>query len=260
MTQYMLEPLILGFVLMLTRIGAFIVFFPLFGGRRLPNLVKVGLSVSLTLCWFPIVPNHMLFHASAADGPAAWLQFAVCVLREVIVGGAIGFAFGLFLEPARIAGSYIGNEMGLNQASLIDPGTNVMTNIVGEIFQSFAILLLLGANVHHGILTVVYQSFFALPIGKFWSDAPLDALVVESSQVHRDGVLLAAPVGICLFLTIVMLGVLMKASPQINIFSLGFTLRLTVGLGALLVFLPAMAVHLQWLIQESAIDWMRFFR
>ena len=176
----------------------------------------------------------------------------MAIIREAILGATMGFGFGLFLLPTRIAGAWVGQEMGLTMASLADPAQQGSVNIVGQLFEALGVLIFFALDVHHILLTVVNRSFERWPAGHPLSITPGLLIMDSMGRAHGLGLLLAAPIGVCLFLTIIVLAVLTKASPQLNLFSVGLTVRLVVGLTGMFVFLPDLCRMIQTLFLRIA--------
>ncbi len=246
-----LEVWLLAFTLILVRVTTFVSVFPLFGGKSLPRLIKIGLSISLSLFWLSTYPLSSLAALAFTHSNIHWLAFGLAVVRELIMGAMLGFAFGLLVLPARIAGSYIAQELGLTLASLADPATNSQTNAVGQLFESLAIILFFVFNIHHVVLGSLHASLQRWPVGGDIAWGTLHLFPAALDEAHEWGFLLAAPLATCLFVTLVLLVVLMKVAPQFNLFSIGLTLRLALGLVATVVFFPEMMAMMVQILQRA---------
>ena len=229
-----------AFVLVLARVSTFFLVFPLFQYGNVPRLVKVSLVMSLSLSWLVGFVTFGQWHVpSVIDG--GWCSFAVTLAGEVVTGGALGYFFGLFFLPAEIAGAYVGQEMGLSMATIADPVSGTSKNILGDAFGALAMLIFLGNDIHHLVIGTLYLSF-ASGIGHFGlRELEVTRFTSGLCQAERWGIELAAPVAVVLFLTTVLLAVMVRNSPHLNLFSVGTMLRLAFGLVATLIFLPDMA-------------------
>lgn len=242
----------IAFMLILTRVSLFLAMLPWFGDRSMPRLVKVGMAVALTYLWFgELVAGTSKESFSLAAGH--WLALAIAVGREALFGAVLGYWFSLLLLPARIAGSYIGQEMGLTMATVTDPATQVSGNVVGTLFETFALAVFFVADIHHVVLGVLQASFVKFPVGgEAQLGLPIVAMSGRVAAAHHWGLELAAPVAICLFLNLVAMALLMKAVPQLNLFSVGLTLRLSVGFLATFLFLPEMIAMVAGAVGNAA--------
>jgi flagellar biosynthetic protein FliR len=242
---------VLSFTLILARVSALVATFPLLAGRGLPRLVKIGLAMSLAWMWFGVYGPAPSAAVSQLAGNVHWLAVAVAVAREVLLGAVLGFSFGLFLAPLRVAGAYIAQEMGLTLASIADPSQGDPTNIVAQFLEALGVLLFFALDLHHGLLLTAHVSLQRWPFGSPLPPLSAMAVVGGVDDAQQWGLLLAAPVGVCLFVTSVVIVFLAKSAPQLNLFSVGLAVRLGVGLLTCLVFLPDMWLMMQQLLGKA---------
>jgi len=241
------------FVLVMGRVAAFLSTFPIFGHSPTPKLVRVGICLAITLAWLPDVqPNY-----AAQTPPDHWLAYTFIIGREVMIGGLLGIAFGLLLLPMKIAGGYLSQEMGFSFSGLTDPTSQSSSSTFGTLFDTLGVLLFFSFNVHHLVFFALHESFSFVPLGQGSSLAAASFYATGFSNAHQVGLLIIAPVGICLFTTLVVLMMLMKASPQLNLFSIGFSVRIGVGFVALLCLLPTIltAASLFFLNAADSVPW-----
>ncbi|HZU37830.1 MAG TPA: flagellar biosynthetic protein FliR [Gemmataceae bacterium] len=238
----MIEAAVLAFSLILARVGTFVATLPLFGGSDVPRVVKIGLTFGLSCLWFGSgLPSLDGLVASAGVG---WPPYVLALAREAVLGAVLGFAFGLIFVPLRVAGEYIGQEMGLALAPLVDPTSDNPAAVVTQVFEMLGMLLFLGLDGHHAFLAGLHVTFVHWPIGGTGGLPGIPFLVRGASAAQEWGLLLAAPIGICLFATTVLLTLFARAAPQLNTFSVGMALRVVVGLVATIVLLPSMVAAL----------------
>ncbi|NNE01514.1 MAG: flagellar biosynthetic protein FliR, partial [Pirellulaceae bacterium] len=218
------------FMLVLTRVSAFIAFFPLFSKKQLPSLVKAGLAGALSLFWFCQIEANM--------GPTEQVinqmsGFTGCMLliKEGMIGIVLAIAMGLFFWPARIAGSYVGQELGLSMASISDPGSQDSSTLLSRIFETFAILLFFALNLHHFLILVIHHSFENVISRGSLLELPTERLVGMLNGASDYGLMIVAPLLIGFMLVTLVLAFLNRAAPTLNLFSIGMPLR--VGLGIL---------------------------
>lgn len=234
----MIEALVTGFVLVLARVGTFVAIMPFFGGASLPRTVKAGLTMALTVFWYSSMDKGPTVDLAGKTVAAQWLVFAIVVGREVLLGACLAFALSLFLAPVRVAGEYLGEEMGLIVSPFIDPASPNLAGAVTQVFEALGILVFLGIDGHHIFFAILDGTFQRMPVGQ-GIHLPSAGLVVDGvATVQELGLLLIAPVGMCLFLTSIVLALMAKVAPQLNIFSVGFALRALVGLTTLWLFAP----------------------
>lgn len=227
----MIEALLVTFALTLARVGTFIVVLPLLGGPNVPHLVKVGFSLALAVLFFEI----------RTDDPqlaVTWFSFALALGREILLGGLIGFALSLFLMPARVAGALIAQESGLTYANVVSTTGAGSTNPFSAFLEMIASLVFFTLDLHHIFLLMLQESLRSFPIGRAFV-LPRWDLLTAVSAAQEGGILLAAPVALCLFLTTVGLVMMTRAAPQLNLYSVGFPARVLASLAAMVVLIPS---------------------
>ena len=244
----MIELWAISFTLVLARVGTFVATMPLFGGRGLPRMVKMGLAFALVGVWLGQVKSSL--ELAAVSLGAQPISYAIALGREMVLGAVLGFAFGLLLLPAQIAGAFVGQEMGLTLASITDPSGQNRSNVMGQVFELMAILMFFGLDMHHVLIGVLDSTFVHWPIAGTGWPVPAGAVIDGLSVAHQWGLLLAAPVAACLFLTAIMLALLARAAPQLNLLTIGFALRVGVGLVATLLFMPELGLAMGGIFQH----------
>jgi flagellar biosynthetic protein FliR len=232
--------------LLLARLGAFVAVMPPFSGQT-PRLVRVGLVVALAGFYLGQVSpewDPSLAGKAASVDP---FRYGVALAREALIGAAMGFAFGLFVLPARIAGEFLTSQIGLNVAPLPGPTGEEAAGPLTGIFETVAALVFLVADGHHIVLAALHASFVALPLG---GTAIPDArpMVNGLAVAYEMGMLLAGPLAACLFLLAVTLAVMARTAPQLNIYSVGFSLQVLVVMVGGLFLLPEFVLTLHAVI------------
>jgi flagellar biosynthesis protein FliR len=233
--------------LLLARLGAFAGVMPLFGART-PRMVRVGLTVALAAFYLSTEPPK----PEAGAGPEVQIesfQYALAVARETLIGAAMGFAFGLFLLPARVAGEFITTQVGLNITPQVGPTGDESAGTITTVFETVAGLVFLIANGHHVVLAALHASFALYPLGG--TTVPQAAPAVNGlAGAYEMGVLLAAPLAACLFLLAVTLAIMARAAPQLNVYSIGFTLQVLVVLFGGLFLLPELVLTINAIVAQ----------
>ena len=249
--------------LILARVGAFVAVMPPFATRT-PRSVRAAFAVALTAFYLtsaaPIWDAG--FARSAIDTYP--LRYALALVRETLLGASMGFTFALFLLPARIAGEFVTQQIGLNAAQAIGPtgdgGGGPLTNA----FETAGGLLFLGLDGHHTVLLALHGSFSLMPLGggvlplgmglEPGQNPMLDGL----TSAYEMGLLLAAPLALCLFLLSVALAIMTRAAPQLNVYSIGFTLQVTVVLIGTLFLLPEIVRSIGVILDRTGQSLPRF--
>jgi flagellar biosynthesis protein FliR len=232
--------------LFLTRVLALVATAPVFGTAIPWNGHRLALGVALAAVLLPAVGDP------SWSGPSFGLALVPLVVRELIVGTFLGFIVVGAFAAVRAAGELIGNEMGLNLASILDPTTGAPTAVAGMLYQVCAGLLFLAVGAHRWVIAGLARSFERVPVGAFELGAdPVAGVVTLARGLVEGGLVLAAPVMVALFLVTVSLGVLSRAVPQLNILDVGYALRVAAALGAIALLMPALRVGIESLLRAT---------
>ncbi len=205
---------------------------PVFSQRSVPMRVKVALAFFIAVASQASLPAMPVI---ALDSALAW----IVVLQQVLIGVSLGFAVRVVFAAVEFAGEVIGLQMGLNFAGFFDPVTATQGTASGRFFGTMVAFLFIIINGHLAIIVALVKSFSAFPVGPE-PFAFLRAVQphVWGSEVFAIGLWIALPlVGMLLFVNLV-LGVISRVAPQINIFAIGFPITLGVGLVGMLLTLP----------------------
>lgn len=212
-------------ILILTRVSAFLTAFPLFARRQLPRMVKVGIALSLTLFWLSTYDSTV----GAAMANLSAIQACLLLGKEAVIGFFLAFTMGLFFWPIRIAGSYIGTELGLSMAAINDPSSQESSTVVSAILEAFTVLMFFMLNMHHFFLLALNESFLSFNALEFMQ-LPYEDIVLAVNDIHERGLTLGAPVIIVLGGISLGISFLVKAAPTFNLFTVGLPIRLFAGL------------------------------
>ncbi|HEX7556173.1 MAG TPA: flagellar biosynthetic protein FliR [Leptolinea sp.] len=215
------------FLLALTRVLAILVQIPVFGSEVIPNQVKIGLGVILTMIVIPWSPLPV----DAIATP--WLAFAGLVFRELVIGFLAGFAAALTFGAFQTAGKLIDMSSGFGAGQVFNPAMSEAGGTLDQFFILVVMLYFLLTNGHHVFLLGLNDTFKLLPLNQPLPELNPEALLRISSGLITSGVQMAIPVVGALFLTDLTLGLLSKVAPQINVFFLGLPIKVWVGIFAL---------------------------
>ncbi len=213
------------FLLILVRVASFVYVCPFFGGRQTPNLVKIGFSFLLSV---------MLYGVSPFEAPDynTVIGFTVIILKEVMAGFLIGYAVQICEQIASFAGTVVDMQIGLSMVSIMDPTTNEQVTITGSLYSQVLTMMLILTGMYQYILRALADTFKLIPINSavINSDRLLESILVFLRDYIVIGFRICLPIFIITFITNVVLGVLAKVSPQMNMFAVGIQIKICVGL------------------------------
>lgn len=216
---------ILVFLVVLARVGGLVTFAPFWSHKGAAMKVRVMLAGVLALALTPIVMNRI------AQPPSEIGPFTLVLLGEVLIGMVLGYVGRVVFSAFELAAHIISSQMGFSLAGTIDPSTQAQTAAFGIIAQMLALMVLLSIDGHHWFLMATVKSFSTTPPGAFsLSPQLLDLILRLSGNALTVGVTLAAPAIIVLLSVELSLEFLGRTAPQLQVFFLGFPLKIGVGL------------------------------
>lgn len=229
----------------MVRIGAAFVVAPIFGAVGVPLQVRVGLSGAIAVL---VLGTHAIAPPPTVFAVATFLSVAA----EALVGFALGFVLQIAFAAPLVASEVIGGAMGLGFASAIDPQNGRSSPALGQFFSILLTLLFLSVDGHLVLVDLLVRSYTALPPGAAWLDAGhLRAIAFFGGYAFLAGLLLALPVGFLLLCLNLVVGMMSRAAPSLNLFAVGLPASLAVGVVAIAVAFPAMGDYMQVIIRDG---------
>lgn len=218
------------------RPGAAFVAAPVFGASFVPVQLRLVVALAVGIAALNAV------HFTLPEAGLASIDGLLLVGGEVTAGLALGFAVQIGFSAALLAGEAIGNAMGLGFAAMADPLTGQSSPAIGQLLAILATFLFLSVDGHLALAASVVQSYQALPPGNAWLPASgMMALVQFGGTLFAAGLSIALPVGSALVLIQIVMGVLARSAPALNLFSVGLPAALLAGLVLLAMAIPVMA-------------------
>lgn len=246
----LLQTWIVSLLWPLTRILGVIAAAPIFNHTAIPNQVKLGLGIMLTLIIVPTLPALPQFEIFSFQG-------LLILVQQLIIGLAIGFSMRMVFSAVELAGQLIGMSMGLGFASFYDPQTRGQSTAVNQFLVLLAMLIFLSLEGHLLIITAVANSFVSMPITLGGSGIDALKIAMWGETIFSVGLLLALPAVAALLITNMALGILTKTAPQLNLFGIGFPITLSLGLLVIALSLPGMLKPIENFIEQGVNNMMQ---
>jgi flagellar biosynthetic protein FliR len=223
-------------LLILLRITAFIVICPGFSFRGLPNIFKVTLAIGITLMVYTVVPEMAMV--------GGMFELLMLAIKETVFGLAIGYVTNLVFSAIEIAGQLIDLQVGFSMGSVFDPNLDISASNYGRFYYWLSIMVFFLLDLHHVVINTLIKSFEYVPLNALnYNGASTEAVLRIFSRIFELGLNLAAPMIIVVLLADVILGVISRTVPQINVLMLGMPLK------AMVSFFVAM-ISLSWLMNS----------
>lgn len=220
-------------LIIFSRLLGFITQAPVFNRKEIPTLVKISFAFLMT-----ITITLVLKPAS----PPADNSLVLSILLNFAVGSMIGFMARLILIAIDSGADMINMQMGLSSAMMLDPSTQTQVSIVEKIFSMLAILIFIELGGVYWLFEAFMRSFELFPV--YSASIPLakivnmDYLVQMTSNVLYMGLQIASPILLATLAQDIILGVISKTAPQVNVFQLSFLFKPVLGAAIIVWILP----------------------
>ncbi len=220
------------FLLVLFRISGLTLAAPIFSSSGIPIRAKIGFTFVTALMIAPTVWHTLPTRITLPDVVSA-------VFGELLIGLILGFSVTIVFVGARMAGMLIGQQAGLAMGRVMNPMADGQSTLVGQMFFLVYFMIFLGAGGHLAMVAALLDTFQAIPPGSFrFSESFLTLAVQLLSAAMAMSIRLAAPALIALFMTSLAMGFLSRTIPQLNVLTVGFAVRILVGLSVAAISLP----------------------
>jgi len=232
------------FVLVLVRVSVILFMLPIFSAAQVNSMVRFGLGLAVTfVVWSTVPPVAPL----EGLGPLAAAIFSQC-----FIGFIFGFVAFLVFVGIQFAGEIIDLEVGFSIVNVINPLTSQNVSVLGELELAMGSLIYLTANAHHALFQGLAGSFTLVPL-PYVSITPLlqTDVMLFFTQAFFMVFQIAAPIGIALFLTNIVLALMTRVAPQLNVFAVGFPLQIMIGLTMMIISLPLLEVVLPQVFEQT---------
>lgn len=237
------------FILPLFRVTAVLMTMPILGTKMLPARIRLYAAMAITVVIVPGLPPL------PEIDPLSLRGVLLCA-EQVIVGALFGLALQMLFQAFVVAGQVIAVQMGMAFASMMDPANGVNVAVVSQFMTMLVSVLFLVMNGHLVVFEVLTESFTTLPVGNALMVSHFWEMAGRLSWVLGAGLLLVLPAITALLVVNIAFGVMTRAAPQLNIFSIGFPLTLVLGLVIFWITLADILSHYQLLASE-ALQWLR---
>jgi flagellar biosynthetic protein FliR len=249
------EGQIVAFVLVLLRIIAFLIAWPIFGTSLVAAPVKILLALTIALTMFPVVHFDNVQYLKFSE------EIIFLSVRETCIGLALGFMMRMFFFAVAIAGEIISISMGLASAQLFNPSMGTQTNVIEQFQNILATIFFLAINGHHLFIAGLGKSFELLPVSAIGLNyKAFTSFAIASQEVILMGLKMSAPVLVAIFLANLSMGILGKAVPQINVLVTSFSVTIILGFAVMILMLPFSVHEMNNLMNQMAEHFFKMMR
>ncbi len=233
-------PQVIGFMLVVARLSGLFLIAPVFSSPMIPPRIKLMALLALAATLTPIVAT------AAPTVPTGILPLLIAMATESIIGFALGFSVAIVFSAVQVGASLIDTSIGFSMANIIDPLNNAQASVLGSFYSLVATLAFLAVNGHHWLLAGFKRSYDTIALGATPDiEQMMSNLFLTFGSLFAMAFQIAAPVLITLLLVDVVLGIVARVVPQMNVFFVGIPLKIGVGLIAVIIGLPTFTGFLE---------------
>ncbi|MGL4593679.1 MAG: flagellar biosynthetic protein FliR [Thermoguttaceae bacterium] len=208
---------ILVFALLLTRVSGIVIMAPVFGGAEIPPQFRALLAFSLSIL---MMPSQWTLQIAE---PSNLTAFAILILAELLIGIALGFGIAIFFTGMTVAGELIGQLGGLSASQIFDPGSGDQVPLLSRMFHYLAVVVFASIGGLRVLIASLLDTCETLPlgVGDYQSSMALSLVSILSLSFSLS-IRVAAPVMVAVLVSLLVMGLLGKTLPQLNLMSVGF--------------------------------------
>lgn len=218
------------FLLVFIRMSVFIVVCPAFSMKAIPPVLKVALSGGLALAVLSSFPEVPELYPT--------FTFISLGIKEMMIGFAMGYVTLLYFTAVEMAGKFVDSQVGFSMGEMYDPNLGVTTSYYGRVYYWISICIFFLTNLHHALLRSLVLSYTWIPISQTsFTHFGTEGMVRLFGQIFGLAFQLAVPLIVVALLSEVVLALLSRTVPQINVLILGMPLKVLVSLIFFMLFL-----------------------
>lgn len=232
------------FIIIMIRVTSMIAVAPFFNGREMPRRIKVGIAFFFSL----IIAGMVDYDSISYQGNVG---YTMLVLQEGITGLLIGLGAQLALYILDFSGHTIDMEIGFSMVQEMDPTTRVQTTVTANLYSYAFMLLFLVSDMHYFLVDAIFDSYQLIPVGGAKISGNLyTVMLTYATDYFIIGFRIILPIFTCILIMNVILGILAKVAPQMNMFVIGMQLKITMGLTVIFITLQLFAGVADFLFEE----------
>jgi flagellar biosynthetic protein FliR len=227
------------FLLVFTRVFSFMVIAPFFALPGIPTLAKFGLSFFLAVVIYPVLPG------TPVNVSGNLIGYMLALTKETITGLSLGILVNIIFSGIRNAGQYMDFQMGFGLANAVDPLTGIQGTMIGQFINLLGLVFFFNIDGHHRLINAFGNSYQLVPLNAAGFNYASGLIAAKAfAGMSLLALQISAPLLAVLIIVDLALGFVAKAAPQINVFLLGFPLKILAGLFILFIILPLLATPL----------------
>ncbi len=220
------------FFLAFMRISG-LLFTSIFSRRNIPMQARVMLCLTLTVMLFPLYPKI---------GPLAYssvIGYLFLMALELLFGMVMGYVMNAFMMLVFTSGTLIDMQMGFGMVNVFDVQANISVPIMGNLLNLILMMVFIATNGHLKLIEIIHLTFFRAPIGHILVDTGIVSVALDVFlRTFTLAIMVAMPFVASGLVLEVALGIIVRTVPQMNVFVVGFPLKIAIGFIVTMVCIP----------------------
>ena len=230
------------FVFVLCRLGGLMMTAPILGAQVVPLRIRGLLAVALALLVTP------LFSSLPVDPPVHLVDLVVMLAQELLLGLTLGLGVMILFMGLQVAGQTVAQMSALSLADIFDPTFDSNLSVFSQLLEVVALSCFLLIGGHRLVMAGLLETFQWISPGEIsFSQGVVSTLTDILTQSFLLGIRAAAPTIVALLMSIIVLGLISRTLPQLNILAVGFSLNAIVLIGTLSLSLGTIV----WMFQHE---------
>ena len=220
------------FFLAFMRISG-LLFTSIFSRRNIPMQARILLCLTLTVALFPLYPKI---------GPLAYSSvfgYLGLMALELLFGMIMGYVMNAFLTLVFTSGTLIDMQMGFGMVNVFDVQANISVPIMGNLLNLVLMMVFIATNGHLKLIEIIHLTFFRAPIGHILVDVNIVQIALDVFvRTFTLAIMISMPVVAAGMVLEVALGIIVRTVPQMNVFVVGFPIKIMVGMLVMMMCIP----------------------
>ncbi|ARG97965.1 flagellar biosynthetic protein FliR [Legionella micdadei] len=222
----------------LPRISGLFLTMPLVSSVLVPTRIRIVFAFTVAFLCAPFINENLSF--LHFDG-----GYVAIIVHELLLGLLMGFVLQVVFQVFVLGGQVIAMQAGLGFATMVDPATKASVPLVSQFYLMMISLIFLTINGHLAVFDALLGSFQKMPVGKISLGlAAIGSVLAFSGWMFKEAVLVALPAILSLLIVNLGFGIMTRVAPQLNIFSIGFSITLMMGMVIIRISLPGVAAQI----------------
>jgi flagellar biosynthetic protein FliR len=230
------------FTLVLTRVSGLVITAPIYGTPDVPARVRALLAVALAVLITPSQWDVVVQH------PGNVLNYLVFLASELVIGLSLGLGIVILFSGIQLAGQMMGRMGGLILADVFDPTSGTSVPMFSRLMLLVTLAVFVTIGGHRVVMAGLLDTFQTIPPGSGAVPTSLaETFVALLAQSFALAIRAAAPVVTSLLLSTLVMGLISRTLPQLNILAVGFGMNSLLTFGVLALSLGAAV----WVFQDQ---------